>query len=121
MYQQVHSRAHPDLFQLDAMADLAIIGGSFQGMHTRATGDNVFWFWVTVFLGDLIRISGHNSIVHAIRDFVLTFFTLLNSSPSNSGLLSSSIVVASFVVMARILRPVDDHLMTANQAPTCRS
>ena len=64
---------------------LALFGGSFQGMHTEASADNGWWFWVTVVLGDYIRLSGHNSILKAIRDFVLTFITLLNSSPSNSG------------------------------------
>ncbi len=64
---------------------LALLGGSFQGRHTAATGGNIWWFWVTVVLGDFIRIYGHNSILQAARDFVLTFFTLLNSSESNSG------------------------------------
>ncbi len=64
---------------------LALFGGSFQGLHTEATAGNGFWFWLTVVLGDFIRISGHNGILQSIRNFILTFFTLLNSSPSNSG------------------------------------
>lgn len=64
---------------------LALFGGSFQGLHTAATAGNGFWFWVTVVLGDYIRIFGHNGILGTIRDALLTFFTLLNSSASNSG------------------------------------
>ena len=64
---------------------LALFGGSFQGLHTEATAGNGWWFWVTVVLGDFIRISGHNSILATGRDAWLTFFTLLNSSASNSG------------------------------------
>ena len=62
-----------------------MFGGSFQGLHTEATAGNGWWFWVTVVLGDFIRISGHNSILATGRDIWLTFFTLLNSSASNSG------------------------------------
>jgi hypothetical protein len=64
---------------------LALLGGSFQGLHTSATAGNGFWFWLTVVLGDFIRIGGHNSRLQAGRDFFLTFFTLLNASASNSG------------------------------------
>jgi hypothetical protein len=64
---------------------LSLFGGSFQGLHTNATAGNGWWFWVTVVLGDFIRVSGHNSILQTVRDFMLTFFTLLNSSPSHSG------------------------------------
>lgn len=64
---------------------LALFGGSFQGLHTEATAGNGFWFWVTVVLGDYIRLFGQNSILTLLRDLFLTFFTLLNSSPSNSG------------------------------------
>jgi len=42
---------------------LALFGGSFQGLHTAATPGNGWWFWVTVVLGDYIRIAGHNSIL----------------------------------------------------------
>ena len=54
-------------------------------MHTEASAGNGLAFWVTVVLGDFIRVSGHNSILQTGRDFILTFFTLLNSSASNSG------------------------------------
>lgn len=64
---------------------LALFGGSFQGLHTAATAGNGFWFWVTVVLGDYIRIGSHNGILSTLRDALLTFFTLLNSSASNSG------------------------------------
>ncbi|MCI5125992.1 MAG: hypothetical protein D3925_16360 [Candidatus Electrothrix sp. AR5] len=64
---------------------LALLGGSFQGLHTEATAGNSWWFWVTVVLGDFIRSMGHNSMLRTGRDFVLSFFTLLNASPSNSG------------------------------------
>lgn len=64
---------------------LALFGGAFQGMHTAASPGNGWWFWLTVVLGDFIRVFGHNGILQTVRDFVLTFFTLLNSSPSNSG------------------------------------
>ncbi|MCP4334938.1 MAG: hypothetical protein GY802_01345 [Gammaproteobacteria bacterium] len=64
---------------------LALFVGSFQGLHTAATAGNGWWFWVTTVLGDYIRIAGHNSILTTGRDLFLTFFTLLNSSPSNSG------------------------------------
>ena len=64
---------------------LALFGGSFQGLHTAATAGNGWWFWVTVVLGDYIRLFGHNSSLRTLRDIPLSFFTLLNSSASNSG------------------------------------
>lgn len=64
---------------------LALVGGSFEGKHSEATGGNIFWFWLTVFLGDVFRVSGHNGIIHTVRDAILGFVTLLNSSASNSG------------------------------------
>lgn len=64
---------------------LALFGGSFQGLHTAATAGNGWWFWVTVVLGDYIRLMGHNSTLKLIRDIPLSFMTLLNSRASNSG------------------------------------
>jgi len=64
---------------------LALFGGSFQGLHTAATAGNGWWFWVTVVLGDYIRLFGHNSMLKTFRDLPLSFITLLNSRPTNSG------------------------------------
>lgn len=87
---------------------LALFGGSFQGLHTSATAGNGFWFWVTVVLGDYIRIFGHNGMLSTIRDVILTFFTLLNSSASNSG--DSSLPnnpAANHLKQAGIISPVN--------------
>ena len=64
---------------------LALFGGSFQGLHTKASAGNGWWFWVTVVLGDYIRLLGDNSMLKTIRDLPLSFMTLLNSRAANSG------------------------------------
>jgi hypothetical protein len=64
---------------------LAIIGGSFQGFHTEATGDNKGRFWLTMVLGDVIRTAGPASILNGARDLVLGILTLVNFGGPRDG------------------------------------
>jgi hypothetical protein len=57
---------------------LALVGGSFQGMHTSTTTGNIFLFWLTVLAGDVIRTAGPATILNLARDLVLSFITLMN-------------------------------------------
>ena len=57
---------------------IAIFIGSFQGTHTSATGGNIFLFWLTMFLGDVIRNSGPANITSSVRSLVLDVITLVN-------------------------------------------
>ena len=64
---------------------LAIFGGSFQGTHTAATRGNIFWFWVTMYLGDVIRTAGPASITNGGRSLVLGILTLVNFGGPRDG------------------------------------
>jgi hypothetical protein len=64
---------------------LAILGGSFQGTHTAATGGNIFLFWLTMYLGDVIRNAGPASITNSARSLVLGILTLVNHGGPRDG------------------------------------
>ena len=64
---------------------VAIFAGSFQGIHTKATGGNIFLFWLTMFLGDVIRTAGPSSIVGTLRELVLGGMTLINFGGPRDG------------------------------------
>lgn len=64
---------------------LAILGGSFQGTHTAATRLNKFLFWLTMYLGDVIRNAGPASITSSARSLVLGILTLVNFGGPRDG------------------------------------
>jgi hypothetical protein len=64
---------------------LAILGFSLQGKHSDATGGNIFWFWVTVLAGDIIRWLGPNSLLGTVREVVLGVLTLVNFGGPRDG------------------------------------
>lgn len=64
---------------------LAILGGSFQGTHTAATGGNIFLFWLTMYLGDVTRNAGPASITNSARSLVLGILTLVNFGGPRDG------------------------------------
>lgn len=64
---------------------LALVGGSFQGIHTEATGGNIFLFWVTMFAGDIIRWAGPSSLLGTVREVVLGTLTLVNFGGPRDG------------------------------------
>ena len=64
---------------------VAIFGGSFQGIHTQATGGNIFLFWVTIFAGDVIRTAGPSSILGTLRELTLGALTLVNFGGPRDG------------------------------------
>lgn len=63
----------------------ALFAGSFQGIHTEATGGNIFLFWVTMFAGDIIRWAGPSSLLNTVRDLVLGILTLVNFGGPHDG------------------------------------
>jgi hypothetical protein len=62
-------------FGLKAIATLA---SSFQSLHKDAPGDNIFRFWLTVVMGDIIRTLSWTQIANTGRDLILSFLTLWN-------------------------------------------
>lgn len=57
---------------------IATVFSSFQSMHSDAPGGNIARFWLTVFLGDVVRTVGRTQLANTARDVVLSFITLLN-------------------------------------------
>ena len=57
---------------------VSILAGSFQGFHTKATGGNIFLFWITMLAGDVIRTVGPSSLLGTVREVVLGVLTLVN-------------------------------------------
>ncbi|MRX51178.1 hypothetical protein GI374_12105 [Paracoccus sp. S-4012] len=55
---------------------IAAFFSSFQGIQTEALNEK-FKFWLTVFLGDLIRTSGPIKVVNNVRDIFIGFVALL--------------------------------------------
>jgi hypothetical protein len=64
---------------------VALLGGSFQGMHTDATRGNIFLFWLTMFAGDVIRTAGPSSVLGIVREVVLGVLTLVNFGGPRDG------------------------------------
>ncbi len=64
---------------------VSIVGGSFQGMHTAATGGNIFLFWITMLAGDVIRTAGPSSVLGTVREVVLGVLTLVNFGGPRDG------------------------------------
>ena len=64
---------------------LAILGGSFQGTHTAATGGNIFTFWLTMYLGDILRTAGPTRLINGGRDVLLSILTLINFGGPRDG------------------------------------
>jgi hypothetical protein len=64
---------------------LAIFGGSWQGTHTSATAGNIALFWLTMYLGDIIRTAGPPSIINKLRNLWLGVMTLVNFGGPRDG------------------------------------
>jgi hypothetical protein len=64
---------------------IATFGGSFQGMHTAATGGNIFLFWLTMYLGDILRTTGPTRLINGARDVLLSILTLINFGGPRDG------------------------------------
>jgi len=64
---------------------VSIFAGSFQGFHTEATGGNIFWFWITMLAGDVIRTAGPSSILSIPRELLLGVLTLVNFGGPRDG------------------------------------
>ncbi len=56
----------------------ASFAGSFQGIHTKASGGNIFLMWVTLFLPDFIEAVIYKQVSLIARDLVLSLLTLIN-------------------------------------------
>lgn len=64
---------------------VAIFGGSFQGIHTAATGGNIFLFWITMLAGDIIRTAGPSTLLGYVREIWLAVLTLVNFGGPRDG------------------------------------
>jgi hypothetical protein len=64
---------------------VAILGGSFQGIHTEATGGNILNFWITIIAGDVVRTAGPSTLLSFLRDIPLALLTLVNFGGPRDG------------------------------------
>ena len=56
-----------------------------RGSHTAATGGNIFLFWLTMYLGDILRTTGPTRLINGARDVVLSILTLINFGGPRDG------------------------------------
>jgi hypothetical protein len=59
---------------------LAVLGGSFEGIHTKTTTKLSFLQWLTLIGGDALSAFTINALPNAVRDFSLSLFTLINQT-----------------------------------------
>jgi hypothetical protein len=59
---------------------LMVLGGSFEGIHTKTNGGNIFLQWITLLGGDALNAFSNHSIVSTANDALLSFWTLINQT-----------------------------------------
>jgi hypothetical protein len=59
---------------------LIIVGGSFEGVHTKTTTGLGFLQWLTLIGGDAISAFTINAVPNGVRDFSIALFTLINQT-----------------------------------------
>ncbi len=94
---------------------LALLGGSLQGIHTKATFWNSFKFWFILLATDVMNLPQYPAM---FRDLLLTIFTLINydgpfsgPGPDNRRKIDAFLSLSQFVhlfILAKIY-PRDDY------------
>ena len=59
---------------------LMLVGGSFEGIHTKANRGNMFLQWITLLGGDALNAFTISSVAGTVNDALLSFWTLINQT-----------------------------------------
>lgn len=77
IYKLAARKPLPQYVMIPARA-ASYLGGSFQGIHTKASADKGFKIWLTLIGSDAFEANVYNSIMNGARDTLISFLTLMN-------------------------------------------